>query len=389
MRILMLSWEYPPKNVGGLSTHVYYISRSLSKLGHEVHVVTCQDGTAAIKENDNGVFIHRINPYNIATEDFIKWVMHLNFAMIEESIRLIREIGNFDIIHGHDWLSAYALKCIKDSFHIPTICTMHATEYGRNNGIKTDMQRYIDSCEAMLVHECNKVLACSYYMRDEINRLFSISLDKIQVIPNGIERNELQGEIDYKKIRRKYAKDDEKIVFFIGRHVHEKGIQVLIESIPSIVEDYQRVKFIIGGAGPMTVELKERVKKIKLEEKVQFTGYIEEGDKIKLYKIADVAVFPSQYEPFGIVVLEAMVAGCPVVAADVGGITEIITHRVTGMKFIKDSTNSLKENLINVLTDEELTSSLKINAKLDVQEKYSWDKVATLTVDVYNKMLEI
>lgn len=387
MRILMLSWEYPPKSVGGLSNHVYYISHSLIKLGHEVHVVTCQEGTAPIKENDKGVFIHRVEPYNIKTDDFIKWVMQLNFAMIEESMRLIKDTGNFDIIHGHDWLSAYALKSIKWGFNIPAVCTIHATEHGRNNGIRTEMQRYIASCEAMLIYECRRVISCSYYMREEIHTFFSTPRDKIHVIPNGIESGKFQGRIRSKEFRRKFAEDDEKIVFFIGRHVYEKGVQILIDSIPYIIEVYEKIKFVIGGVGPMTLDLKNRVEKMGLQNKVIFTGYMEEKDKINLYKVADAAIFPSLYEPFGIVVLEAMAAGCPVVASDVGGIAEIINHKTTGMKFALNSIDSLKENLISVLMDEELSNKLITNAKLEVQEKYSWSNAASITVDVYSEIL--
>lgn len=385
----MLSWEYPPKNVGGLSNHVYYISHSLCKLGHEVHIVTCQEGTAPIKENDKGVFIHRVEPYNIKTDDFIKWVMQLNFAMIEECMRLIKETGNFDIIHGHDWLCTYALKSIKWGFTIPAVCTVHATEHGRNNGIRTDMQRYIACCEAMLINECHRVISCSYYMKEQINSLFLTPGDKMHVIPNGIEVEKFQGKVKPKDFRRRFAEDDEKIVFFIGRHVHEKGIQLLIDSIPSVIEVYGKVKFIIGGVGPMTLDLKDKVQKMNLQSKVLFTGYMEESDKINLYKVADAAIFPSLYEPFGIVVLEAMSAGCPVVASDVGGITEIINHKTTGLKFMSNSIGSLRENLISVLLDEELSEKFRTNAKLQVEEKYSWDKAASLTVDVYNEVLGI
>lgn len=385
----MLSWEYPPKNVGGLSNHVYYISHSLYKLGHEVHILTCQEGTAPIKENDKGVFIHRVEPYNIKTDDFIKWVMQLNFAMIEECMRLIKETGNFDVIHGHDWLCTYALKSIKWGFNIPAVCTIHATEHGRNNGIRTEMQRYISSCEAILINECCSVVSCSYYMREQISGLFLTSRDKIRVIPNGIEGEKFHGKVKSKDFRRRFAEDHEKIVFFIGRHVHEKGIQLLIDSMPSIIELCGNVKFIIGGVGPMTLELKDKVENMNLQNKVVFTGYMEEKNKINLYKVADAAIFPSLYEPFGIVVLEAMAAGCPVVASDVGGITEIINHKTTGLKFMANSIGSLRENLISVLLDEELSEKLRTNAKLQVEEKYSWDKAARLTVDVYNEVLDI
>src|SRR5690349_18804412 len=117
MRIMMLSWEYPPKNVGGISTHSYYLSQELKKLGHEIHVITCEEGLAPEHENDNGVFIHRVSPYKIDTNDFTKWVMHLNFSIIQEGIKLIKSFGKFDLIHAHDWLSAYSARVLKCSYN--------------------------------------------------------------------------------------------------------------------------------------------------------------------------------------------------------------------------------------------------------------------------------
>lgn len=386
MKILMLSWEYPPKNVGGLSNHVYYLSHSLANMGHEVHVVTCEEGTAPIKENDNGVLIYRVAPYKIETQDFTKWTMQLNFAMIEECIRLIKDIGMMDIIHAHDWLTAYAAKTLKWAFKIPMVCTIHATEHGRNNGVRTDMQRYISSVEWMLTYESWKVIACSNYMRIQIKDVFSTPWEKIWNIPNGVEPEEFQLEFDNKDFRRKYAKDDEKIVFFVGRHVFEKGVHILIDAVSKIVERYDKVKFIIAGTGPMTEELNDRVLSMRLKDKVLFTGYMDEKSKNKLYKAADVAIFPSLYEPFGIVALEGMAAGCPIVVSDVGGFSEIVEHKVNGMKFIPGLAESLKDNVLELLSNEELAETLKENAYKCVYEKYSWDSVARLTMKMYEQV---
>ncbi|MCY6371893.1 glycosyltransferase family 4 protein [Clostridium ganghwense] len=386
MRILMLSWEYPPKNVGGLSNHVYYLSHSLANKGHEVHVITCEEGTAPIKENDNGVLIHRVSPYNLETQDFTKWIMQLNFAMIEEGIRLINDKGEMDIIHAHDWLTTYAAKTLKWAFNIPVVSTIHATEYGRNNGIKTDMQRYISSVEWMLTYESWKVVACSNYMREQIKNVFSTPWEKIWVIPNGVEANEFQLDFDTLQFRRKFAKDDEKIVFYVGRHVFEKGIHILINAASQIIKKHNKTKFIIAGTGPMTDELKKKVRDIGLSDKVLFTGYMEDNSKNKLYKVADMAIFPSLYEPFGIVALEGMAAGCPIVVSDVGGFSEIVEHKVNGMKFIPGSVESLKKNVLELLSNEELSKKLKENAYRYIREKYSWDKIACLTVQMYEQV---
>lgn len=388
MRILMLSWEYPPKNVGGLSTHVYNISHTLAEKGNEVHVITCEEGIAPVEENDNGVWVHRVTPYKIETEDFTKWIMQLNFAMIEEGIRVIKKVGKIDVIHAHDWLAAYSAKALKWAFNIPMVCTMHATEKGRNGGISTDMQRYISSTEWLLTYESWKVVVCSNYMRDQVRSTFSMPDDKIWVIPNGVDSNEFDFDFDWLSFRRNYAEDDEKIILFLGRHVFEKGVQLIIEAAPEIVKGYNRVKFVIAGQGPMTEELQYRVKELGLEDKFLFPGYINEDVRNKLYRVSNVAVFPSLYEPFGIVALEAMAAGCPVVAADTGGLKEIIKHKVNGMKMINGLPESLKDNILELFYDEGLENYIKENAKKEVREKYTWDKVADMTMKMYELIKE-
>lgn len=387
MKILMLSWEYPPKSVGGLSNHVYHLSKGLSKLGHEVHVITCGDVSSTVEEI-HGVYVHTVVPYGLDTEDFTKWVMHLNFAMAEEAVRLINSNGKFDIIHGHDWLSAYAAKMIKGACSIPMVCTIHATEHGRNNGIRTEMQRYISSAEWMLTYEAWKVIACSEYMRSEIHSVFDTPLDKLSVIPNGIDLNEFEKTVDSLEFRRKYAKDDEKLIVYVGRHVYEKGIQLLIEAAPDIISNYYNVKFIIAGKGVMTDELKDKVRYLGLENNIVFTGYIDEEEKALLYKSADAAVVPSLYEPFGISALEAMAAGCPAVVSDIGGLKDIIEHKINGIKILPGSKDSIRDNILELLNNEQLRKSLSEKGLELICEKYIWDRIALSTVELYEKVKE-
>ncbi len=388
MRILMISWEYPPKNVGGLSNHVYYLCQALKNKGHEIHVITCEEGTSPVEENDNGVFVHRVSPYKIDTDDFTKWVMQLNFSIIEEATRLVINTGKFDLIHAHDWLSAFSAKTLKWSFKIPMVCTIHATEYGRNRGIRTDMQRYISSTEWLLTYEAWKIVVCSNYMRDQIMNIFGSPCDKIWVIPNGVDTEKFNFEFDWISFRRKFANDNEKIVFYVGRHVFEKGIHLLIESAPKIIENYNDTKFVIGGIGPMTEELKARVREMGIQSKVLFTGYMNDEDRDKLYRVANAAVFPSLYEPFGIVALEAMAAGCPVVVSDTGGLGEIVQHEVNGLKTINGSHESLADNIVKILYDQGLSNYVKGNGLKTVYEKYTWNKITDLTVDMYNQVKE-
>jgi len=384
----MLSWEYPPKSVGGLSNHVYNLAQSLSNMNHEVHVITCRENSSIVEEQDGKVFVYRVLPYNIHTEDFSKWVMHLNFSMIEEAIRLINKIGKFDIIHAHDWLSAYSAKAIKGAFNIPMVCTIHATEYGRNSGIRTEMQKYISSAEWMLTYEAWKVIACSNYMKNEIKEIFNVPEEKIWIIPNGVNPEIFNIEFDHHEFRRNYAYDEEKIIFYVGRHVYEKGIHLLVEAAPEILRNYSNAKFVIAGKGNMTEELKNRVRALNIDHKFLFTGYMDDETRNKLYKVSDAAVFPSLYEPFGIVALEAMAAECPVVVSDTGGLGEIVTHKLNGMKIIPGAIDSLKDNIVEILKNEELSRLVKENGTKDVYEKYTWDKVAEQTNKMYEMVKE-
>ncbi|MFL0195236.1 glycosyltransferase family 4 protein [Clostridium sp. WILCCON 0269] len=388
MKVLMISWEYPPKTIGGLSNHVYYLSHSLCERGNEVHVITCEEGTAPIDENDKGVFVHRVTPYAIDTQDFTKWVMQLNFAMVERAVRLINESGEFDLIHVHDWLTAFCAKTLKWSFRIPLVCTIHATEYGRNGGINTVTQRYISATEWMLTYESWKVIACSNYMKNQINKIFSAPEEKIWVISNGVNVEKFEFEFDWLSFRRKYAMDNEKIIFCVGRHVFEKGIHLLIEAAPSIINRYNDSKFIIAGTGPMTEELKDKVRYSGLESKFLFTGYMDEMEKDKLYRVANAAVFPSLYEPFGIVALEAMAAGCPVVVSDTGGLSEIVEHGKNGLKCINGNANSIADNVVGLLYDEEFSKYISDNGKDTVKDEFTWNKIADLTLRMYHQVLE-
>lgn len=384
----MLSWEYPPKNVGGLSNHVYFLSRTLAEKGHDIHVITCDENNIASEDEIDGVTIHRISPYNISTDDFVKQIMHLNFTMVEAGVRVVKKFGKFDVIHAHDWLTAYSARALKWIFHIPMVSTIHATEFGRNGGLRTEMQKYISSVEDMLSTESWKVIVCSDYMRRQVNDIFKTQWEKIWVIPNGVNMEAFNFEFDWLEFRRKYAMDDEKIVLYVGRHVYEKGIHLLIEAAQGILRGYNRTKFIIVGRGPMTEELKNRVRELGIENKFLFTGYMKDEDKNKLYKVASIAVFPSIYEPFGIVALEAMAAGCPVVVSNTGGLDEIIEDRYNGLKSETGSALSLESKIVELLNNNELWSSIRENGIKTVSEGYTWINVADTTINMYELIKE-
>lgn len=385
MKILMLSWEFPPQNVGGLAQHVYDLSQALVKEGQEVHLLTFGSPEIKSYENVKGVKVYRVNPYPVSSLDFISSVMQLNIAMLERAINLFQEVGEFDLIHAHDWLVAYVARALKHAYKLPLVSTIHATEFGRNYGLHNEVQRHISDVEWWLGYESWRVICCSKYMEQEIQRIFQIPQDKIKVIPNGVNVENffpLKGNLS----RDFYASSDEKIVFYIGRLVREKGVQVLVDAIPLILAQDEKVKFIIAGKGPYSSNLQEKVRQMGIENRVYFTGYIDEETKNSLYNWSNVAVFPSLYEPFGIVALEAMAAKIPVIVSDTGGLGEIVEHGVDGLKVYTGSPKSLADMILWVLKDSLKAKELQEKAYEKVCYKFNWQEIANQTILVYQEV---
>ncbi|NLW27533.1 glycosyltransferase family 4 protein [Acetivibrio saccincola] len=387
MRVLMLSWEYPPRIVGGISRVVHGLAQKLGERGNEVHVITCWEMGTKKFEKDKDVYIHRVHSYDVTPNNFVDWVLQLNFSLLEHSIKLINETGKFDIIHAHDWIVAFAARVLKHSYFIPLISTIHATEYGRNCGIHDDTQRYINSVEWWMAYESWRIIVNSEYMKEEVKHVFQVPEDKIDIIPNGVDLDKFDGYEKDMDFRRKYARDNEKIIFFVGRLVNEKGVHVLIDSVPKVLQYYNDAKFVIAGKGPQLEHLKAKANYMGVSHKVYFTGYVSDEELSKIYKCADVAVFPSLYEPFGIVALEGMVANVPVVVSDTGGLSGIVEHGVDGMKSYTGNANSLADSILEILHKPDKAEKMKENALKKVHSIYNWKVITDKTIEVYKNII--
>ena len=385
MKVLMLTWEYPPRIVGGIAKVVYDLSKRLIKDGHEVTVVTYKEGDVPYYENDKGVEVYRVDNYMINPNNFIDWIMQLNFNMVSKASEIIKKENGFDVIHAHDWLVTYSAKTLKDSFGIPLVCTIHATENGRNSGIHNDTQRYINDSEWLLSYESSEVIVNSNFMKNDLQRIFGLPYDKITVVPNGVNLDNFEDvDRDY-DFRRQYAADNEKIILYVGRLVYEKGVQNLIGAMPKILQNYNDAKLVVAGRGGMLDELKAEAEYLGIANKVYFVGYCDSKKVQKMYKCADVAVFPSTYEPFGIVALEAMLAGVPTVVSDIGGLNDIIDHGITGMKAYAGNSNSIADSVLALLFDQKLCAQVSKNAISKVKECYNWNTITDSTLKIYKK----
>ncbi|UNC93261.1 glycosyltransferase family 4 protein [Candidatus Contubernalis alkalaceticus] len=390
MRIMMFSWEYPPKSVGGLAQHVYDLTSALVETGQEVDLITVGDHQLPSVEKVKGITVHRVTPYDLTTPHFIPWIIQLNISMLEVAVSLFNT-EQYDLVHAHDWLVAYAGRALKHIYKVPLIATIHATEYGRNNGLHNDDQRYISDVEWWLGFEAWKVICCSSYMEKELKNIFGLPKDKISVIYNGVDIENYQANVSkeaVKSFRNQFASPEEKIVFFVGRLVKEKGVQVLLEAAPQILNYHPKTKFVIAGKGPMMNDLRNKALDLGIAERVIFTGYVDDDTRNLLYASSDAAVFPSLYEPFGIVALEGMATRTPVIVSDTGGLSEIIEHNVDGLKAFVENPISLADNILKVLMDEKTAKRLSQTAYRKVTDHFSWMGIARKTVTVYEEVLD-
>jgi len=384
----MLSWEYPPRIVGGIARHVEDLSKALVRRGMDVDVVTCASDGAEGAEDDEGVAVFRVPLGSPSPPDFVTWVMQMNLSLLERAIP--QAALGADLVHAHDWVVAYAAKTLKHAFRIPLVATIHATEYGRNWGLHNDLQRYISSVEWWLGFEAWRVICCSDYMRGELSWVFQFPADKMHVIPNGVDPGRFEapeGAHDLAAFRSRWAAADEKMIFFIGRLVHEKGVHVLIEAFAKVLAYYDKAKLVVAGKGPADPYLRHLAQSLGIYNRIYFAGFVDDATRNRLYKCADIAVVPSLYEPFGITALEAMACGVPVVVSDTGGLGEVVRHGITGMKALTANPESLADNILTLLGDDKLRERIREAALRDVRERFNWELIADKTKAVYDEVM--
>ncbi len=388
MKILHLTWEYPPNKIGGLATHVESLAKAQAKDGITPIVVTCAySGNHGFEEKD-GVKIYRFDADNIPAEDFPSWALQMNTLMANQASEILNDNDDVAMIHAHDWLVSTAAITLKHIYRKPLIVTIHSMELGRRGGIYDDRQKLIHDLEGRLVFESWKTICCSHYMKDAICSAFGVSWDKVEVIPNGVCEEGLETTHDLNEVKAQYALPHEKIVFFVGRHVWEKGLDVLMGAVPEVLEKNPDAKFIIAGRGYTTDKCRQMAYDFGFADKVAFTGFIEDGVMNALYKVSDVVAVPSRYEPFGIVALEAMAAETPVVVADTGGLSEIIEQEKDGIKVWPNHSESLSWGINRVLLDTGLADYIRKNAKEKIKNMYTWSVVSKNTNELYGRISE-
>jgi glycogen(starch) synthase len=397
-RVLLLTWEYPPVIEGGLARHVRKLAEALVRQGATVDVLTRgigsepdpTSGSAPGRMGIGGVTVHRVRepgwPRDL--DRFVAWVEQMNRDMLAAGEALADE-HRYDLVHGHDWLVAHASAALADRLGVPYVTTIHATEHGRHQGwVQDHPQSHIHSVEQWMARRAEAAIVCSYYMRGHVADIFDIDERRIAVIPNGIDTNEMRPNGDLHALRGEFAQPQEKLVLFVGRLVYEKGFQLALDALPGVIARLENVRFLVAGSGTHEAELRAQAERLGLSEHGSFLGWIGDDALHALYRIADLCVVPSIYEPFGLVALEAMASGCPCIVADTGGLREVVPvgERV-GLRFNGGDAEHLGVMIERLLVDNELRERLVTEASEHVL-RFDWDDIAQRTRAIYSELAE-
>jgi len=237
-----------------------------------------------------------------------------------------------------------------------------------------------------MARRADHVVTCSHYMRGHVADVFGLDEARISVIPNGIDPSELVPVDDLDTLRARFAAPDERLVLLVGRLVYEKGFQLALDALPGLIRRVGKLRFLVAGSGTHEAELKRQARRLGLMRHGTFLGWIGDDVLHSLYRIADLCVVPSIYEPFGLVALEAMVSGCPCIVADTGGLREVVPNEDVGLRFRSRDPRSLAQMVERVLTEEDLRDRLVTEASEHVL-RFDWSDVARQTSEVYDQLL--
>ena len=381
MRVAMLSWEYPPLVVGGISAHVEGLAQALVRAGHEVVVFSLHHADVPDDMTVDGVRVLRARtdlPW-IPDGDLVARMASANHQIVQLAAQL--DTWRPDVVHAHDWLVAWAGDTLRALWGIPLVATIHATERGRHGGhLPPGMPAAINAAEWWLTYQAREVICCSRFMAREVVDGFDLPLDKLHLVPNGVDPR-LWAPATPNGAGR------EPLVLAWGRVQYEKGFQVLASAIALLRQRVPGIHCVIAGRGSYLPDLQSHIDLEGVSDIVQLAGFVPDTDLRTLLHRAGCAVIPSLYEPFGIVALEAMAAGAPTIVARTGGLAEILDGTGAGLLFEPGSAEELASAIEKVLTDPAAASALT-SASADLLGKhYSWDAIAVSTLAVYAQTL--
>jgi glycogen(starch) synthase len=383
LRVLMLSWEYPPVVHGGLGRHVEALATSLAALGVSVTVVAPGTGAPEASRPAGPVRVLCPDPgdpvVELSVADLHGHVATLGAALARRAVRegLDRAADGapFDVVCAHDWVVAQAAVTVSECLRIPLVATLHATEAGRHQGwLPGELSRSIHATEGWLTAAANRTVVCSESMRRDVQRLFDVPDADVVVIANGVDLARWP--------EGRPVAEREPLVVFAGRLEYEKGVQVLLRAVPRLRRRVPGVRVVVAGTGTYEAELQALAKQLRLGRAVRFAGRLADDELVTLYASAAAVVVPSIYEPFGLVALEAAACGAPLVVAEVGGLAEFADGGRTAALAAPDDVASLADGITEVLQDSDVAEKRVISAR-EAVESHDWSEVARRTAALY------
>jgi alpha-maltose-1-phosphate synthase len=399
MEVLLLTNEYPPNTYGGAGVHVEYLSRELAKL---IRVEVRSFGGQDLQSDNLRVMGYDYDPALFTACDP---ALKSPLAALNRCISFAAKPTTAHVVHCHTWYTLFGGILAKIGYGLPLVITTHSLEPLRPWKREQIGTGYDISCwlEKTALEMADTIIAVSQGMKSDILRLFCVPEERIKIIYNGIDTEEYK-PVHSKKSLSKYGVDPElPYVFFVGRITKQKGIIHLVNAVAKIKHD---VQFVFAAGQPDTPEIAEEMqRKIKEIQKAKKVIWIQEWintqEKVELYSNAAVFCCPSVYEPFGIINLEAMACGIPVVASAVGGIVEIVKHGETGLLVpleldpanlsepadADEFAQNLAENLDRVLASESLRKSMGESGRKRAETVFSWKAIAQETLGVYRGLM--
>lgn len=411
MRIAFFVWEYPPALVGGLGTYAEYITREYVSMGNDVTVFTLNPGNLKTREIMKGVEVHRplvADASNVfpmfVVDDLKKWGTNIrlfnnifiyNVLSASKFINsmLKKERLNYDVVCVHDWLSSVSGLMVKNETQIPVAFHVHSTEWGRAGGQGSEVVSHLEWATSEKV---DKIVTVSHAMQEDLAR-HGWPKSKISVVWNGVDPDEYSPSkckpMEVEEIRRKYdIKPEEKMILFLGRLTWVKGITNLVQAMPTVLSEYPSAKLVILGKGEQQNDILETASRLGISERVACRfEFVPERERILHYAASDMCIFPSVYEPFGIVSLEAMSMGKPIIVGAQGVVgfrEQVVPHGPdqNGVHVNGGSAADIAWGIKEVLCDSERAKRWGENGRKRVLQYFTWREAAKQTLQIYETL---
>ncbi|OGD59918.1 glycosyl transferase family 1 [Candidatus Bathyarchaeota archaeon RBG_13_52_12] len=409
MRIAFFVYEYPPSLVGGLGTYSQNMAPTLVKMGHEVSVFTLNRGSLPTKEILDGVEVHRslisdaTNVFKLISDSslrgsglkFFSDIQLYNVLSADKLLnKLIKEDGrSFDMVCFHDWLSSTAGLILKHNSELPAVFHVHSTEWGRANGGGSEV---VSSIERTAAEDADQIVTVSNAMKRDLSD-HGWDGGKINMVWNGVDPARYDpakcSPSDISALRSRYGVgEDEKMILFVGRLSQVKGALELVLAMNRVSKESPKAKLVVLGCGELGDQIKHVVETMELSGSVRLVyEFLPEDQRILHYAASDLCVFPSTYEPFGIVSLEAMSMAKPVVvgARGVVGFAEQVVPNGSekcGLHVNGGDPDDIAWGINEALRDPAEAEAWGLNGRKRVRNCFTWENAASETLCVYKKI---